>query len=126
MRLTSDFVVSALVRRVHAEGAFATVAHRGDPTAGAIFILVDGLNGEVELYGPAPPMTDETVHPVDAALTGNRIFAKVDLKDASQTEGIDRSIAERYLERQLSFDPDLWVVDIEDRDRRSFVPLAGG
>ena len=124
MRLTSEFVVSALVRRVHGEGAFATIARRGDATAGAIFVLVDGLNGEVALYGPAPPMTDEVVHPIDAALTGNRLFASVDLADMSSDGPLDRSMAERYLERQAVFDPDLWIVDIEDRDRRAFVPVV--
>ncbi|MEO0382468.1 MAG: DUF1491 family protein [Pseudomonadota bacterium] len=119
MRLTSDFVVSALVRRVEGQGAYATVARRGDNTAGAIFVLVDGLEGKVALYGPAPPQMDDTSLPGDAALTGNRLFAVVPL-----TPEPTRAAADEALARQMRFDPDVWVVDIEDRQMRAFVPVV--
>ncbi len=119
MRLTSDFVVSALVRRVEGEGAYATVARRGDNTAGAIFVLVDGLEGEVALYGPAPPQMDDEPLPADAALTGNRLFAVIPLEPEPT-----RAAADEALQRQMRFDPDVWVVDIEDRHMRAFVPVV--
>ncbi|MFN3224984.1 MAG: DUF1491 family protein [Hyphomicrobiales bacterium] len=119
MRLTSDFVVSALVRRVQGEGAYATVARHGDDTAGAIFVLVDGLDGKVALYGPAPPQMDDAPLPADAALTGNRLFARIPLEPEPT-----RAAAEEALQRQMRFDPDVWVVDIEDRKMRAFVPTV--
>ena len=39
MRLTTDFWVSALMRRVFAEGGFAAVAKRGASEAGAVFVV---------------------------------------------------------------------------------------
>ncbi|MEM1286878.1 MAG: DUF1491 family protein [Pseudomonadota bacterium] len=117
MRLTSEFVVSALIRRVEAAGAYATVARRGDRTAGAIFVLVDGLTGTVTLYGPAPASLEPPRMPDEAALTGNRLFVKVPITPAD-----DRPSAEAHLERESQFDADLWVVEIEDRAMRSFVP----
>jgi hypothetical protein len=119
MRLTSDFVVSALVRRAQGEGSYVTVAHHGDDTAGAIFVLVDGLEGVVALYGPAPPLMDEDAMPADAALTGNRLFAEVALQPDST-----RATAQAYLAKQMRFDSDLWVVDIEDRQMRCFLPVV--
>lgn len=120
MRLTSDFVVSALVRRAQGEGAYATVARHGDNTAGAIFVLVDGLDGTAALYGPAPPMMDDAPLPADAALTGNRLFAVRELSPEPS-----RAAAETILASEARFDPDLWVVDIEDRQMRAFVPIIG-
>jgi hypothetical protein len=29
--------------------------------------------------------------------------------------------AEAYLGRQIKFDPDIWIVEVEDRDGRSFL-----
>ena len=121
MRLTSEFVVSALVRRAEGEGAYATVARRGDATAGAIFVLVDGLEGKIALYGPAPPMMDDGSLPADAALTGNRVFASVPLEPIASREAAEEAIA-----REARFDPDIWVIDIEDRKMRCFVPVANG
>ena len=118
MRLTTDFVVSALIRRVEGEGAYATVARRGDPTAGTLFVLVDGLAGEVALYGPAPPSLSDAPLPAEAALTGNRLFALIDLGQPT------RAAAEAYLASEMRFDPDGWVVDVDDRKMRAFVPLA--
>ena len=43
MRLTSDFFVSAYIRRCGIEGAFAALRRRGGAEAGAIFIVIDRL-----------------------------------------------------------------------------------
>lgn len=119
MRLTSNFVVSALVRRAQNEGAYATIARHGDDMAGAIFVLVDGLDGNAALYGPAPPMMNDDALPADAALTGNRLFAVRELSPESS-----REVAEAILASEARFDPDLWVVDIEDKLMRAFVPIV--
>ena len=46
---------------------------------------------------------------------GGRVWAKP-LGDAS-----DEEKANGYFERQIKYDPDLWIVEIEDREGRSFV-----
>lgn len=118
MRLTSDLVVGALVRRVQNADSYATIARHGDDMAGAIFVLVDGLDGKVDLYGPAPPIMDDRPLPHDAALTGNRLFTLRDLVPEPS-----RAVAEAILASEARFDPDLWIVDIEDKQMRAFVPL---
>jgi hypothetical protein len=111
MRLTSAIWVSAYVRRAFVEGAFAAVMRRGAEEAGAIFIVVDRLDGTVDLYGPAPQTAFDDERPSD------RLFSRLG-------EGMDRLDLQLRLESEMRFDPDFWVVDIEDRGGRSFLDLA--
>ena len=37
---------------------------------------------------------------------------------------IDPLAAEERLRREISFDPDLWIVEVEDRQGRDFLDLA--
>lgn len=112
MRVTSSLWVGAFVRRCYGMGAVATVARRGAEEAGAIFIIVDRLAGVEDLYGPAPQSSFEEGRPSD------RLFQKV--IDGESHE----KIAVR-LERETRFDPDLWVVAIEDREGRVLFETVG-
>ena len=106
MRVTSSLWVGALIRRYYGAGAIATVARRGAEEAGAIFITVDRLNGLADLYGPAPQAAFEASRPSD------RLFQRV-----IEGEGLD-TVSSR-LDKEGRFDPDLWVVAIEDREGRT-------
>jgi len=103
VRVTSALFVAALTRRAFAEGASAAIVRHGAEEAGAIFVVVDHLNGQSDLYGPAPQALFDEGRPMD------RVF--------------QRLIAAR-LEREKRFDPDLWVVAIEDRAGRAFIETA--
>ncbi len=105
MRVTSALFVSALVRRYYGLGAVATIASRGSEEAGAIFVTVDRLTGPIDLYGPAPQSSFEESRPSD------RLFQRI-----IEAESGD-AVAER-LQRESRFDPDIWVVSIEDREGR--------
>ena len=105
MRVTSSLWVGAFVRRCYGMGAVATIARKGSEEAGAIFIIVDRLTGVADLYGPAPQSAFEEGRPSD------RLFQKV--IDGETPE----AIAAR-LESEIRFDPDLWVVAVEDREGR--------
>ena len=85
-----------------ADGSAAVVERRGAEEAGAIFILVDRLNGFVDLYGPAPQSAFEDENPSD------RRFQKL-VENATHV-----SITSR-LEREMRFDPDVWIVALESR-----------
>jgi hypothetical protein len=107
MRVTSSLWVGAYVRRCHAEGAVATVARHGAEEAGAIFIIVDRLTGSADLYGPAPQSLFSQSRPSE------RLFQRL-----LENEPLD-AVAAR-LDRETRFDPDLWIVAVEDRDARIF------
>jgi len=100
MRLTSDFWVSAIVRRVFEMGGFAAIEKRGSAEAGAIYVIVRTRSGELMLYGPAPQTSYDEAKPSD------RLFAEV-ARSTDAAEILSR------LEREKRFDPDLWVVEIE-------------
>jgi hypothetical protein len=112
MRLRSDIFAAALIRRAEAQGAVAMLRRRGAAEAGALFIKLDRLDGRAAVFGPAP-QTEELPDGVD------RLFSKVHADDF-----VDPSDAEARLKREIMFDPDLWIVEIEDRDGRIFVDLA--
>jgi hypothetical protein len=107
-RVTSGLFVAAHVRRCNLEGAPAVVMRRGAEEAGAILVVVDRLDGRNDLYAPAPQMMFDDARPSD------RLFQKV-------AEGIDGAALRDRIEREVRFDPDLWVVALEDRGGRSFL-----
>lgn len=107
MRLKSAIWVSAYLRRAQVEGASAVLRRRGAEEAGAIFIKVSKLDGSADLYGPAPQTAFDD-EPVD------RLFA------ASMT-GVPEADVEAKLAKEIRFDPDLWLVEVEDRAGRHFL-----
>jgi hypothetical protein len=54
MRLRSDIWVAAYLRRCAVEGAAAVLRRRGAAEAGAIFVIVNRLDGTAALFAPAP------------------------------------------------------------------------
>ena len=115
MRLKSAIWVAAYVRRCHLEGAFAVVRRRGAEEAGAIFVKISRLDGTAALYGPAPQSAFEEARPGDRRFVLS--FAAGFVADAD---------VEARLGRELGFDSDLWIVEVEDRAGRHFLDLAAG
>ncbi|HEX5509088.1 MAG TPA: DUF1491 family protein [Pseudolabrys sp.] len=111
MRLKSSIWVAAYLRRCSIEGAFAAVRRRGAEEAGAIFIKISKLDGTASLYGPAPQSVFDDAQPSD------RLFIPI-LGDKERTAEAD---IEARLAREIKFDPDVWIVEIEDREGRSFL-----
>ncbi len=110
MRLKSGIWVAAYIRRCHLEGAFAAVRRRGAEEAGAVFVKLNRLDGTAELYGPAPQSAFDESHPVDRAFS-----PCLALQPAPETE------IESFLAREIRFDPDVWIVEVEDRAGRHFL-----
>jgi len=110
MRLKSTIWVAAYVRRCNIEGAFAAVRRRGAEDAGAIFIKLNRLDGTAELFAPAPQSAFDDARPSDRAFT--RSFGKDPVSE--------QKVEERLL-REIRFDPDVWIVEIEDRAGRHFI-----
>ncbi len=108
-RLRSDFWVAAYLRRCQVEGAYAVLRRRGAAEAGAIYIKLDRLDGTFALFGPAPPSMTE-------AHDDERRFTRL-----HAAETIDGADAETRLKRELGFDPDIWIVEVEDRQGRDFL-----
>ena len=116
MRLRSDIWVSAFLRRCAGEGAFAVLRRRGAEEAGAIFILIDRLDGTLALYGPAPQ--GELAEGQEARGI-ERLWARLHEETWTTSEA-----AEARLAREMKFDSDLWIVEVEDRRGRVFFDCA--
>jgi hypothetical protein len=110
MRLKSGIWVAAYLRRCQIEGASAVLRRRGAEEAGAIFIKVSRLDGTADLYGPAPQSAFDEARPSDRAFSA-----------ALKNLPLPEAEIESYLARQLRFDPDLWIVEVEDRAGRHFI-----
>ncbi|GJE75325.1 MULTISPECIES: DUF1491 family protein [Methylorubrum] len=110
-RLRSDFWVSAHLRRLNGEGVPAVLRRRGAAEAGAIFIKVDRLDGTADLFGPAPQSL------IDAEDDGDRRFSPL-------LAAVPSFEVEERLTREMRFDSDLWIVEIDDAQDRHALPLA--
>ena len=107
-RLRADFFAAALLRRAESAGAFAVLRRRGAAEAGTIFVKIDRLDGTGALFQPVPQS--------EARDDGVRLFQR-----AHKTQWSDVADIEARLAREINFDPDLWIVEIEDRAGRDFL-----
>ena len=89
------------MRRCNVEGKYCTIAARGAAEAGAVFIIINRLDGRFHLFGPAPgPAFDEN---------GDRRFIEELPFPATEAD------VTALLQRRKKFDSDLWVVEVNDR-----------
>lgn len=102
MRIKSELWVKAYLRRCAVANMGVYVTRRGDSDAGSILIKVDCLDGNYQVYGPA----------IGSSFTpeGDRLWQCL-----TDGEGIDEQVADKLISQQISFDPDIWVIAIEDR-----------
>lgn len=112
-RLRSDFWVSAYLRRCGVEGMPAILRRRGAAEAGAILVKLDRLDGTATLYGPAFLSTVD-----DRAIA--RLFVRLHAPEALPVPDV-----EARLVREIGFDPDLWIVEVDDRFGRHLLDLEG-
>lgn len=103
MRLQSHVWVSAFLRVEAAEGGFPAIIRRGAAEAGAIFIQHEHSNGTLSLYGPAPQAQFSADAPVMRSF--ERVF-----------DHAERQAALDWLDRQIRFDADCWIVGTERRE----------
>jgi hypothetical protein len=115
MRLKSGLWVAAYLRRCQVEGVFGAVRRRGAEDAGAVFVRVSRLDGTSDLFGPAPQSAFEMAEIAARAFTP--CLGRQAVSDAE---------VESYLARQIKFDPDLWIVEIEHPGGRNFLDLVTG
>jgi hypothetical protein len=102
LRLKSAIFVQALIRRAEVAGASAYLVRRGAEEAGAVFLKISRLDGTATILSPARRGEE-------------RVWTK------PVGEAADASACDAYFARQIKFDPDIWIVEIEDRQGRTFV-----
>lgn len=105
-RLSTELWVQAHLRRCNAEGLFAAVLRKGDQWGGAVIVKLNLLDGTFKV------------------LTQTRdIDGSVAWMAAQQGALLAEADVTTYIERQVKRDPDLWVIEIEDKQGRN--PFEG-
>ncbi|HXI87158.1 MAG TPA: DUF1491 family protein [Parvularculaceae bacterium] len=102
-RLKTHIQVTALMRRAQGAGAFAHVARKGDPDAGAVAVKVFVGEARARLFMQSRDL--------DGAAVWRETF------DGPQAE----NDVDARLTKERRVDPDLWIVEIEDKEGRSFL-----
>ncbi|WP_377510960.1 DUF1491 family protein [Octadecabacter sp. R77987] len=105
-RLTADVWVSAYLTRLRLLEIPAFVVTKGDVTAGAVIVKLNTLDGQARAF-----------HRSFDLMTGERTWAML-------AEG-DEADVDASLTKQRSFDPDLWVIEVEDRAGRHLLDEPG-
>ena len=105
-RLTAEFWVQAYLARLRLVDIPAFVVSRGDATAGAVLVKQSTLDGRASAH-------QRSIDP----LTGARSWMVL-------AEGLEADV-DASIARQRDFDPDLWVIEVEDRAGRHLLEESG-
>lgn len=99
-RLPTELWVAAHLRTANLAGVTMTIVHKGDRSRGTLLLKINRLDGRF------------------------RVLSQVRRHDslvwwrATGADPVDEAAADAYIAKQLRFDPDLWVVEVEDRQER--------
>ena len=105
-RLTSEIWIAAYLTRLRLAAIPAFIVRKGDATAGAVLVKLNTLDGSATCYQRSFDL-----------VSGERQW--VVLADGPEAE-VDRKVA-----RQHEFDPDIWVIEVEDRTGRHLLDAPG-
>lgn len=105
-RLTSGLWVAAYLTRLRLAGIPVYVTAKGDATAGAVVVKVALLDGTAQAYERRSDL-----------MTGARAWILL-------ADGPEREVDEMLI-RQRSRDPDLWLIELEDRAGRTLLEQDG-
>ena len=105
-RLTARFWVDAYLTRLRLQDIPAFVVAHGDDTGGAVLVKLATLDGRAVVFQRSFDL-----------MTGDRKWIEL---AAGDEPGVDATVT-----RQRSFDPDLWVIEVEDRQGRHLLDEPG-
>ncbi|WP_298430382.1 DUF1491 family protein [uncultured Jannaschia sp.] len=105
-RLTAAFWVAAYRKRLDLHGIPCFVTRHGDDSSGSVLVKLNTLDGRASVHQRSFDL-----------MTGNRAW--IVLAEGAEAE-CDAACA-----RQVGFDPDLWVLEVEDRAGRHMLDAEG-
>jgi hypothetical protein len=105
-RLTSEIWVAAYLTRLRLATIPAFIVQKGDATAGAVMVKLNTLDGNATCFQRS----------FDLMSGDRRWIVLVDGDEAA----VDESIG-----KQRGFDPDLWIIEIEDKAGRHLLDEPG-
>ncbi|MGR3551078.1 DUF1491 family protein [Pseudooceanicola sp.] len=106
MRLTARLWIDAYLTRLRLNDIPAFVVAHGDDTGGAVLVKLNTLDGQAKAFQRSFDI-----------MTGDRNWMVL-------VEG-DEVTVDAAITRQRGYDPDLWVVEVEDRKGRHLLDEPG-
>lgn len=100
--LPIDLFIGARARVATRQGIPITVVRRGDSSSGTIILRINLLNGSSRV------------------LVETRTENAAVWMPATRTDPMPDKDADAYLSKQSSTDPDVWIVEIEDKKGRNW------
>jgi len=104
-RLTSKFWIDAYLTRLRLANIPAFVVAKGDATAGNVMVKLSTLDGQAVAFQRS------------FDIKGARLWVTL-------ASGPDADV-ELALSRQRQFDPDLWIIEVEDKSARHLLDEDG-
>lgn len=105
-RLPVHLWVEAQLKPLNDRGIFYYIQHRGEQNTGTVLLKINGLSGQCSLL-----------------IQQRDLNGKLGWMHALRKERVEERDADQYIQRAISRDPDLWVIEIEDRDMNN--PFEG-
>jgi len=105
-RLAASFWVQAYLTRLRVQDIQGFVVAHGDDTAGAVLVKINTLDGRAAAFTRSFDL-----------MADKRQWLEISAGDEAE---VDRAIT-----RQRGFDPDLWVIEVEDRQGRHLLGESG-
>lgn len=102
-RIKTEYWVHAHLRRCALEAVPAFVVRRGDNERGMVMLKINTLDGGCRVLTQARDLD-----------------GKLGWMAALNGEPAPEAEADAYIARQTQRDPDLWVIEIEDREGRNW------
>ena len=94
-RVASSLLVGALIRLTEADGGFGTVLAKGDPTAGAVLVILVERGAGARCY--------ERLLQPDGHYTW----------EEARQQPADAQALSDFLARRRRVDPDLWIIELD-------------
>ena len=99
-RLPTDLWVMGHIRAADAQGVTMMVLRKGDRSRGTVLLKINLLDRR--FFVLAQVRRDERL-----------VWSR-----ATGPDPVDEAAADAYIARQVKYDPDLWVIEVEDRQGR--------
>lgn len=101
-RLPTALWVEANLRALNEQGAGYYITQRGDHSSGVVLLKINALDGTCRLLIQQ--------RDIDGQLGWVEALKEADVREEE---------ADQYIARAASRDPDLWIIEIEDRERKN-------
>jgi hypothetical protein len=99
-RLPTELWLKAHMRTANAQGVPMMLVRKGDRSRGTVLVKVNTLDGRFRVL-------------VQVRRDERLVWSR-----GTGADAVDEATADAYIARQVNYDPDLWVVEVEDRQGR--------